>query len=197
MNVILENYFWERFLKMSDELFNFKANRRKLITDLLRIIKEIHPNLTFEIGPKVGDRREFIISASGAREAFLAVISLVKTAPKLRKWKFVAFKPRRETKATIYFAGITVSTEDVLFEYTKEGKGKIGIVLYGKNIGEFDIRVQYAMFGLLDILLGEYDVETRIGTVDVRPLPTYHINGLKPLSELPSIVDRCFKRRID
>jgi hypothetical protein len=78
--------FWQWFDAHQDELFDFEVDQERIFNDLSEQLIQVHPQLTFEFGPKA-DWREFVISAGGIREAFPAVSSLVAAAPKLDRWR--------------------------------------------------------------------------------------------------------------
>src|SRR5437762_517391 len=90
--------FWKWFVDHEAELFDFDPNQELERKDLFdRLALELHKSnrdLTFEFGPK-GAPREFVISAAGMKNAFPAVIRLTRAAPKLERWRVMAFRPRR------------------------------------------------------------------------------------------------------
>lgn len=190
--------FWKYFVQNAHKLSYPRKYQNRALVNCLKELKKVHPDLTFEIGSRVGDTWEFVISANGIKDAFSAVLSLIEIAPRLKGWKIIAFKQRKATDTAIAIAGVTISIEDILFEYYIEGKGKVGIILYIKDFKKSDIRYQLAIFPLLDALLGEFDVEMKIGSIDIQPLlPNISRKKLKPLGELPSIVDAHFQKRAD
>jgi hypothetical protein len=64
-----QHRFWKWFIAHEAELFDFEADQERIFDTLARQLAQVHPNLTFEFGPKT-DHREFVISAGGIREAF-------------------------------------------------------------------------------------------------------------------------------
>jgi hypothetical protein len=74
--------FWEWFLKHENGLMDFDADREQVFDSLQQQLNQVHPSLVFEFGPKA-ERREFVISADGIKDAFPAVSSLIAAAPKL------------------------------------------------------------------------------------------------------------------
>lgn len=198
MMEVAKKQFWKYFVQNAHKLSYSRKYQNKVLINCLEELKKVHPDLTFEIGSRVGDTWEFVISANGIKDAFPAVLSLIEIAPRLKGWKIIAFKQRKATDTAIAIAGVTISIEDILFEYYIEGKGKMGIILYVKDFKKSDIRYQLAIFPLLDALLGEFDVEMKIGSIDIQPLfPNIRRKKLRPLGELPSIVDTHFQKRAD
>src|SRR5262249_45342866 len=93
--MLKEHIFWTWFLQHADELMHFESDREAIFDALAAELQKVNPDLTFEFGPKKGDVREFVISASGIKMAFPAVESLAAAAPQLKHWKVTAFRPRR------------------------------------------------------------------------------------------------------
>lgn len=80
-----EDNFWKWFQQNEALLFDFERDREHIFDLLSSEIRRVHPSLTFEFGPKEGNRREFVISADGIRDAFPKVESLFSSAPPLPK----------------------------------------------------------------------------------------------------------------
>src|SRR4030042_1535591 len=91
-----EEDFWKWFKENEDILFNFERDQDRTFSKLRAAMSKVHPELTFEFGPDENGTREFIISGGGIKDAIVSVESLYATAPKLARWKFIKFRPRRE-----------------------------------------------------------------------------------------------------
>jgi hypothetical protein len=182
-----EGHFWKWFSAHSDEYYNYPAEKQEILFDKIsKELMKVNQGLTFEFGPiDSNGKRELVISADGIRSVFPSVISLVKKAPKFEKWKITAFRQRMEDYE-IQFGKVKLGRKDVLFTYEKDGN-KIDITLFVNGYqksGEYD----QAVYLLLDSILGEYDVETQIGCIDINP-QNGRENSLLSISELPKIVD--------
>jgi hypothetical protein len=157
-----ERGFWTWFLKNESELFSFdpvnEAERERLFDTLADALRKIDADLVFEFGPKEAIR-EFIVSAGGIKRAFRAVVSLVRAAPVLRRWKVIAFRPRRPV-CTVEFRGKRVDPDKVRFTLLDNGKSA-GVRLLLPDFQEGDSDLKQIGYLLLDTALGEYDVETR------------------------------------
>lgn len=189
--------FWAWFTKNQDALYSFERNQEAVFNDLLHELHKVHPGLTFEFGPEINNQREFVISADGHRIAFPAVISLADAAPALPKWKITKFRPRREEINAITIGNVSVSPEDALFSIKHKGE-KVNLILFLGNERMFDKNIFGSIgFLFLDQILGEYDVETFIGSIDFRPITDSP--GIKKarLSELRSTFDRILKDKIN
>jgi hypothetical protein len=178
-----ETDFWKWFERNESALFDFERDQEKTLASAMQ---KVHPQLAFEFGPKQGSRREFVISADGRRDAFPAVESLFRSAPKLPKWQFIKFRPRREPM-DIGYGGVTVRADAVTVAIERDGS-KAGITVfvpgYTKAAHETYMGVAFLF---LDQALGEFDVETRVGFIEVlAPMPK---SDARPLRELPQAFD--------
>jgi hypothetical protein len=192
-----QNDFWKWFIEHEGELSSFdpnqEAERERIFDGLALELQKVDPNLAFEFGPNES-KREFVISAAGIRSAFPAVVSLAAAAPTLERWKVIAFRPRRPPTA-VKFRDKCVDAREVLFTLLDNGS-MAGISLFipglGKDGGDGDLKV--IGYLLLDEALGEYDVETRLGLVEMLS-PDTHTSGERyPLTELPRLFDQLLAR---
>lgn len=185
-----EQQFWIWFQNNQDALFDFEKDQEKIFDRLGAELHKVHPSLTFEFGPKVDGCREFVISADGIKNAFPKVESLYAAAPALPHWKFIKFRPRR-TPNNISYGGVYVKHETVTVRTTRSGQ-KADIILFIPGYNEHERNAYLAIaFLLLDEALGEYDVETRVGKIQVKP-SSPSAGQTHPLEELPKIVDAMF-----
>lgn len=91
-----EEKFWNWFEKNQITYYNEIENleiRDKLFDELSENLKLVNEDLVFEFSPKRENNiREFTISSDGIEEIFPIVKKLIKKAPKLKNWKFNAFR---------------------------------------------------------------------------------------------------------
>lgn len=164
-----EARFWHWFQTNEARLFEFEKDQERIFDELQTELHRIEPNLTFEFGPKQDEKREFVISADGIKDAFPAVIRLADAAPPLSRWKITKFRPRRGFQGPVTLNGLTISPDQVEFTLEPDGD-KTGLTLFmeGYNANEHEkyARVVYLM---LDQALGEYDVETKVGFIELKP----------------------------
>jgi hypothetical protein len=152
----------------------------------------VDSNLTFEFSGIEDNRREFIISADGIKRSFSKVESLYDAAPKLPRWVFRKFRPRREAMDLSY-NGTRMKHESVFYELLPNGsKGDIVLYLPGYSQTRQDDYHGLA-FLFLDQALGEYDVETRVGSVEVRA-ETEAPPSAQPFRTLPKRFDALVPR---
>lgn len=185
-----EQAFWVWFQNNQDMLFDFEKDEERTFDRLAAELHKVHPSLTFEFGPKNDGSREFVISADGIKEAFPKVESLYAAAPVLPRWKFIKFRPRRKPN-NISYGGVNVKHETVTVQVARGGqKADIIVFIPGYNERERNTYLAIA-FLLLDEALGEYDVEMKIGQIQVKPSPPT-AEQAHSLEELPKIVDAMF-----
>ncbi len=178
----------------SEDYYDFEKNPKKLFSELHIKLAEIDPNICFEFSPVLEDKkRELIISADGIKEAFPAVLQLVKKAPPLPQWKIIAFRPRNAVEE-IRVGNLTLSLDDLFFKY-QINNNKFDISIFTKRY-QNDKNLLTAIYLALDSLLGEYDVETKIGLVEIGDFETVSKNQLISLNKLPQILDDHFRSNI-
>jgi hypothetical protein len=184
-----EKRFWLWFTNHASEISAIQTGTEPILDQLEIALKQVHPSLTFEIGLKTNDQCELVLSANGAKIAFPAVKSLVATAPPLAGWIITAFRQPQERPYKVQYEGFELSPDEIWFSMTPDGK-LISLTLYirGLTPGN-ENRAAGAAFILLDHVLGEYDVETKIGAIQRLPLPNDpERQGLRPLSKLRALI---------
>jgi hypothetical protein len=177
--------FWRGFLREEEAIYGgaeFGAGLKELI-------ERVHPDLECDIGPVEGGRRKIVISAGGIREAFPAVEALAEGAPKLRRWDVVRYRQRRALRGKFAIGGLTLSPDMIRCEISSGGPGA-GIVLYmpGYTHAEHSRYLALALL-LLDTLLGEYDVEMKLGTIGIEPSGKENSLRALTLDRLPGVFD--------
>jgi hypothetical protein len=181
--------FWEWFGHNSGRLFRFEADRDAVFAELSGELARVSKGLTFEIGEEKAGQREFVVSADGIRELFPAVQKLVAAAPPLPGWTIVAFRQPKSLDFTIQLGEHELGADDVWFSAAPEGE-RVGLTLYVRGLTDDNRHLLGpAVFLLLDSAVGEYNVETKVGAIDSRPLPEDPAaQGLQPLPALRDLV---------
>lgn len=143
------------------------------------------------IEPDTMHPHTLVITADGDTAQFPQVKKIVAAAPKtLTKWKVVAFRQRRELGQSIELEGFTAKQEDFFFKETGRARGKVDIEVLVRGMNSANEKpVQQSAFLMLDHLLGEYDVETKVAAISVVPLPEKPAPEVKPLKDLAGVVD--------
>jgi hypothetical protein len=179
--------FWNWFIQREQELFDLDSNRvaerERIFDELASELQKVDPDLSFEFGPEA-PRREFVISASGIKRAFPAVVSLADAAPALSRWQVTGFRPRRWPLHVVQIGDKRVDPDDVEFSLRDNGK-MVGIYLFIPDFQESDTALKQIGYLMLDFTLGEYDVETRLGLITMLAPQTRTEGDRYPLAELP------------
>jgi len=123
------------------------------------------------------------------------VEALYAAAPPMPQWHVIKFRPRRATLNTLEISGHEFDPAHTHFLLVKDDPGKVGILLFLENYTS----AQRNLFGqagflILDEALGEYDMETRVGTIDFLGRESKYYAQSRPLTELPAAFDRFFSK---
>jgi len=167
--------FWRQFLRNEKALFAAGGPDAELGI----LIERVHPDLEIDIGPEASGKRDVVISAGGIREAFPAVEALAGGAPPLPRWNVIRYRQRHPLGARVMFQGLTLAPENIRFEITRGEPGP-GIVLWmpGYSRTEHSRYLALALLAL-DALLGEYDVEMKLGSIVIdSPTPGNGARGM-------------------
>jgi len=180
--------FWEWFVKHQNDYYSDNIDD-SLFDNLTNQLNKIDSNLTFEFSP-IHDNgiKELVISAAGLKESFPSVIKLVDKAPKIDKWKVIAFRQRLPLEYdSVKLGDFRLSYDDIYFRYSNDSD-KIGIELNIRNYTD-SREFNQSIYLLLDGLLGEYDVETKLSWIERKKLEESMIDELYKFEELRGIVD--------
>ncbi|RAS81329.1 hypothetical protein [Priestia endophytica] len=127
-------------------------------------------------------------SSDGIISAFPTVIRLVEAAPPLEKFNVIAFRQRQIDEHEVHFEDITLDTKDVFFTYTDATqRNGLDLVMYIRGYNQRNDHFVGATFILLDSLIGEYDVGTKIGQITFESYQEQE--DIHPISDLVSLVD--------
>lgn len=183
-----ESKFWRWFQTNETKLFDFERDQERVFDELQSQLHKVNAGLTFEFGPKENGMREFVISADGIKDVFPSVIALADAAPRLQRWKVIKFRPRRGL-GPVGLNGINLSPDQIDFTMQPDAD-KVGLTLFIDGYTK-EQHEQYAgvAFLLLDHALGEYDVETQIGGIDLLPRTAKTAAPKQPFSALVKAFD--------
>ena len=149
-----------------------------------------HQELTFVTGTHADGKHELIISADGIQRHFKAAEDLVRAAPELKTWRFIALKPPQPDFGPLQLNGKTFDVNELQFARVQGNKGELNIVIFHPAYAESEQELHVvATYLLLDSLLGERSVTEDINGLNVKPnsvdVPK---NVLRPLRVLPTLV---------
>lgn len=188
--------FWKWFAENEGQLFSWESDRETTFDRLAVAMRKVHPDLTFEFGPVVDGKREFVISAGGIKDAFPSVEALYNSAPEMKRWQWVKFRPRRNPLNNIEFGGRAIRVEDVHYLLASDDP-KVGIVLFFDGYDETEKNV-FGQIGylMLDEALGEYAVEMQVGFIEFHSRESPYFQQASPLAELPAHFDEFWARKM-
>lgn len=185
-----ESDFWKWFADNEAQLFSWESAREATFDKVTAAMRKVHPDLAFEFGPLTDGKREFVISACGIKAAFPAVEALYKSAPLLKRWKWVKFRPRRSPLNDIEIGGKSVRAKDVHYLLARD-EPKVGIVLFFDGYNEKE-KKDFRQIGylMLDEALGEYAVEMQVGFIEFESRDSKYFPQASPLIELSAHFDK-------
>ena len=187
-----EEVFWTWFKKNSSRLFHFENEQEEIFNELAFQLGKINQDLTFEFGPVQNGKREFIISAGGIKASFPAVEKLYSAKPEIAEWEFIKFRPRRDTIHTVQFHEKKIEPKEIRFLlFNDDERDKIGILLFLNGYNEFESDMYHQIAYLfLDQIIGEYDVETYIGAIEIQGFDSNYFNQSIQIDNLVTMFDR-------
>lgn len=188
-----ESRFWIWFEENQDEIYHFERDQERTFDKLQEALSKVHPDLTFEFGPVEDGKREFVISADGIIEAFPAVEALHSSAPSLPRWTIIKFRPRRPAME-IRLGDLKLEPTDIGVSIEADGS-KAGLTVFLKDFDQSRTdQYRQAVFIMLDQAIGEYDMETKVGFIELQPFEINSEFERYSLDELPRRFDDFLKR---
>lgn len=179
--------FWNWFVEKEQIYFELdEAKREKEMNGLYKRLQKVNKHFAYEFSHELIDgKREFIISAEGMTEAFDDVLELVNAAPELERFDIIPFRQPREEGAVVSYGEVEITGDDVFFT---DNTGNWDLTIYAKGFTDAN-KDDYipAIFILLDSLIGEFHVGTKIGeivfTAYEEQAEAEPINGLRAILE--------------
>lgn len=184
--------FWSQLEKTLDQLLesqqesHFDADR--LLEEYRVRLQKIDRNLTFHFerdddeGPV-----EMVFGCDGYPESIHSVLSLVSMAPALRGIEFKAFNERCNPVPARVNLGDEICQIEDYWCSLRLIEGKLQLAVYLEDMPDFlemDPRVEAVMI-FMDALIGEFELMTRVWTLDWYELPIDPLDfGLFPLEDL-------------
>ncbi|MHC4985006.1 MAG: hypothetical protein ACYTFO_02495 [Planctomycetota bacterium] len=196
MSVVAIDQFWQWFQENASRFEHVDTDPSALMNELLARLSSVRPDLACEVAKRSLGQYELIISADGVLDNFPIVEQIVQRAPAIDGWQITAFRPREGVDNAITFDGRTFNPAEVWFRSLADGES-FSLVIYFEDYRDAkrDVFIQ-AMYHLLDMALGEYDVTTKIHQIDIQRLPDDpRMTGLVPLTELPETFDAFWEAR--
>lgn len=188
-----EAQFWAWFGKNQGMLFHFERDQERAFGKLGAAMANVHPNLTFEFGPVEDGKREFVISADGIQDAFPAVERLHASAPSFPQWEFTKFRPRRPAM-TLQMGEVRLEPTDIEVAIEADGD-KAALTVFVRGYDEsYSQQYMHGAFIMLDQAIGEYDMETKVGPIQVCSFDKESQHERHSLDDLPRAFDEFMKK---
>jgi hypothetical protein len=186
-SVPAEVAFWRWFVAHKDEAATIRRADEPIANELGRELARVDPGLTFEVGANATDH-ELVVSADGIKSVFPSVKRVVAAAPAIPGWKITAFRPRGSTQLSVEIDGHRLAGDELMFRVLGTTSNTVDVALYVKGVQTVGAPLKQAVYLLLDTTLGEYDVESYLGDIDIEPGAAAPVDA-RPLTELPIVVD--------
>jgi hypothetical protein len=185
-----EEKFWGWFAANADKLAQVKDGSEPVVKATGRAIDAYNRELAWTVGNGEG-RHLFIISAEGIAANIPIVKRLVDAAPAIPGWQVIAFRPRDPEVERVQVNNITVALDDVFFseidDEPDDSHLHLRFFVSGLDANDPDPHC-HGVFLLLDTVIGEYDVMTKLGALDFAPIT--EVDGRqRPLRDLVALVD--------
>ena len=183
--------FWKLVSHHQAELRSLVHERAALseefLEDLQDALQTIDTCLTVFCTPADnGKQVNMVFGCDGYQEGIELVLQIVAAAPPLKDIHAIAFSPRASNIPDgIDLNGLLVNLEDVYYSLRQSKQGlHLDIYLEDMTIHEDDMRVE-AVLMFLDAIIGEYDLMTRIASIDWHDTPADPLDhGLRNLTSL-------------
>lgn len=187
--------FWEWFQENEETYFEFaRATREKEMNQLFKRLQKVNKHLAYEFSDELIDgKREFIISAEGMTEAFDDVLELFGAAPELERFEIIPFRQPSSEGIAISYGEVDVTWDDVFFT---DDSGNLDLTIYAKGFTDAN-KDDYipALFILLDSVIGEFYVGTRIGEIVFK---TYEGEPeARPIADLRAAVEQVEQDKLE
>ncbi len=184
--------FWQQLENTIDNLLGSEADNNfdadNLLLEYRNSLQKIDRNLTFHFERDEEDGPvEMVFGCDGYPESISSVLSLVGAAPSIGGIRFIAFNHRYDpVPAYIHLGEDVIELKEFWYSFRIEN-GKLFMAVYMQELPaslDMEPRIEAVMI-YLDALIGEYDLMTRVSTLDWYELPTDPLDfGLRPMSEL-------------
>lgn len=181
--------FWNFFVENKSYIEQFEQDPDGVCAVIGQVLSSVEPALDFEIGRHPDGYFEFILIAGGISANIEKVVAFYNAAPEMGNWVVVPFRPR-QLLSPLEFPDRVYDPADFYYQScVVEERTCVKIHVKGYT-PEAEAELGNIAFMFMDIIIGELDVMTRIGSVETEFLPDNPVGiGLKPLSALAQEID--------
>lgn len=162
--------FWQKVKLLEPSLQ--KLQLREIMENINQLLCENQLEVIAEISGFSGDEKiKIIFTAEGRIELFEQVLDIVKLAPSFDMFEIEAFRQRAnemsDLETNVNGSSFSLGASDLLIQY-HEDRRKISLgIMFTKPIAkEFNETAQTLALVFLDHLLGEYDLATKVQSID-------------------------------
>jgi hypothetical protein len=176
--------FWTYFTAHATEL---RDEPLEVAMDSLQRALEVgHHGVLVELAADHDDRT-LVLTADGDRSEFPDVQALYAKRPSVPHWTIVAFRQRDPGRPIrpITFGSAAAFDPNPIRYVGDRTHGKLDVALFVPSYDQHQAQLVYIA---LDHVIGEYDVETKLGEISITTADRVPAMA-KPLAELPSEVD--------
>ncbi len=184
--------FWDYFQEIHEGIEHLyrSGHNVQAVHDIGQMFNRVVPELDFEFGLHPDGYFEFIIIA-GLRANIPLVLDMYDAAPQIDGWVIVPFRPRQECYV-INMPNRDYDPNDFYYksEVCEQGITHLNIYIKGYSADK-EQEFGGMAFMFLDKILGEYEVMTLIGGVQVGAYPdNADAMEIKPIYELQQEIDQ-------
>lgn len=195
-----EIVFWNWFKDHQSEYLHLndldKHRKEFLLNQFLKQLHKYCNKLYFQIGGNPSkERRELVITAEGNVDYFDAVEKLVNAAPKINNWQVIPFKQPMGIDFVTDYEGLKLDPQTMWFLplINEKNLSMVGLRICIDNYDAEDAnRYKRGVYQVLDTILGEKVVGTKIDYFDIDILSSYNPekDGLFKLVDLQQYITR-------
>lgn len=184
--------FWAWFASHNLEFSRLGTAAEPFWNVALEHLKKVHENFWFELSRDRHPSREFIVTAEGYVNSFPLADELVRLAPTIEGWTFIALKPAQGFQFTTNYEGIQFDPRQMWFlPLENESRpGDLGIQIAVPALDAMDKTLAHnAVLVILDTGLGERSAALDLQYTEVTDVPADpESEGFMELAELADYI---------
>jgi|SRR5579859_505257 len=184
--------FWAWFVVRQAEFSRLAGPDEPFWDQALEQLKRVDEHFLFELSRDRHSVRELIVTAEGHVSSFPTAEKLVRLAPRLEGWSFVALKPAQGFEFTTTYEGTCFDPRQMWFlpMVRESHPGDLGIRVAVPGLDRIDrSEAHNAILIILDTGLGERSAALDLQHTEVAEIPTDPESlGYMELSELANYI---------
>jgi len=177
--------FWDWFEAAAPRIYENGEDKEDR-EDMTYWLDRIRDGMSYEI-VRAGRKAELIISADGRIGLFGAVDAVVDAAPKIRRWKIRALRPRSGRLTPVTVDGVGIDPAAAFFDLYEDA-GRLGVVFYLPEYDAGQIEAyRTAARRLMCQAVGERQVGNDVGFVDLDTQDVRDAQFSRPFAEFREV----------